>query len=1029
MKKMKLLSNLFLLAAFVLIVPSSLYAQTNSVFDTKEHKDTTVIIPGKVPLRTAKGQQHFSDRQRNADLRPNLNAMLPAEKTIRSKNTIVTSQETGLPVFITTPSTQRNAAVRKAAPQDKKTACFTYLKELSSALKIEKPEQEFEIQTIETETNGKSHIRLQQHYKGIRIYGAESIVHLNAAGLGEAFNGHYTLIDKKKIIDLKPVLDAKDAIELVIGDVSKKTHYRTLNAVQKKYLDYEGPELDTVLYEDKTLVKSYLLTYHISIHPNFIEHWEYLVDAKTGRILESYKNSCHVDGPRTATATDLNGTSQTIDTYQKGSNYLLQDYSRSMFNSTDTTGLIVTMDANFTYGDNFSVQEIVSTNNTDWGTIAVSAHHNAGVAFQYYKTAHGRNSIDGKGGTIYSFINVTDPETGEAFDNAFWNNKFMYYGNGITAFKPLAGGLDVGGHEMTHGVVQNTANLRYQGESGAINESMADIFGFMMDSTNWTIGETVVKLSAFPSGALRSLSDPHNGGTSLSNPGYQPRHVNEKYTGAQDNGGVHINSGIPNWAFYKFATALGSRAKAASIYYRALTTYLTPSSQFIDLRLAIIKSSEDLYGTGSNEATQAGAAFDAVGIVNGSGTGTANNTLQVNPGSDYLLSYDDQTDGLLRCTPAGTDFAILMDKTLFSKPSVADNGTTCVYVGTDNRIYRINVDPNQSINKSVLHSSPIWANAAISKDGKRLAAVTLAQDTSIYVFDINSSQAVRFQLYNPTFTQGVKSAGPIHADAIEWDYSGEYLIYDCYNKISTSGQSDITYWDINLINVWDNASNTFSDGEIIKLFNNLGESESIGNPAFSKNSPEVIAFDYENSSTGDIAIFGMNLEENSLAVIAINNYLGWPSFNKTDTRVAYTGEDGGALNIYYVELNADKISSTGVENGLVGNAMWPVYYAVGTRSLSTAVQKSEAVSSSVKLYPNPAKNELYISFPKVVTGNIELQIVNQLGQTVAQQSFASLNGDVIQLNISELPSGIYSLQIKGNEYASTQKFIRQDSGR
>src|SRR5690349_22668502 len=99
---------------------------------------------------------------------------------------------------------------------------------------------------------------------------------------------------------------------------------------------------------------------------------------------------------------------------------------------------------------------------------------------------------------------------------------------------------------MTHGVVQNTANLEYQGESGAINESMADIFGTMLDPGDWLIGEDVVKTSAFPSGALRSLQDPHNGGTSLADPGYQPRHKSEMYTGSEDNGGVHINSGLPN---------------------------------------------------------------------------------------------------------------------------------------------------------------------------------------------------------------------------------------------------------------------------------------------------------------------------------------------------------------------------------------------------------------------------------------------------------------------------------------------------
>jgi bacillolysin len=96
----------------------------------------------------------------------------------------------------------------------------------------------------------------------------------------------------------------------------------------------------------------------------------------------------------------------------------------------------------------------------------------------------------------------------------------------------------------------------------------------MIDRDDWKIGEDVVKTSAFPSGALRSLEDPHNGAsTNNFNAGWQPRHYDERYKGTEDNGGVHINSGIPNWAFFKFASAIG-KDKAEKVYYRALTTYL-----------------------------------------------------------------------------------------------------------------------------------------------------------------------------------------------------------------------------------------------------------------------------------------------------------------------------------------------------------------------------------------------------------------------------------------------------------------------
>ncbi len=97
-------------------------------------------------------------------------------------------------------------------------------------------------------------------------------------------------------------------------------------------------------------------------------------------------------------------------------------------------------------------------------------------------------------------------------DNAFWNGVFMAYGDGNVAFKPLAQALDVAAHEMTHGVIQHTVNLEYRGESGALNESFADVFAAMVDRDDWQLGEDVIKsLGLFPSGALRDMAHPHNG--------------------------------------------------------------------------------------------------------------------------------------------------------------------------------------------------------------------------------------------------------------------------------------------------------------------------------------------------------------------------------------------------------------------------------------------------------------------------------------------------------------------------------------
>lgn len=155
--------------------------------------------------------------------------------------------------------------------------------------------------------------------------------------------------------------------------------------------------------------------------------------------------------------------------------------------------------------------------------------------------------------------------------------------------------------------------------------------------------------SVFSSGALRDLSNPHNGGNDFNDAGYQPAHYSERYTGSQDNGGVHINSGIPNKAFQLFADAI-TKDKAEQVYYRALDLYLLKSSNFVDCRNAIVQAADDLYGT--TEVNAANAAFTAVGI--GAGAGTDPQTdIDTNPGDDFILMSDADFAALYIFTPTG----------------------------------------------------------------------------------------------------------------------------------------------------------------------------------------------------------------------------------------------------------------------------------------------------------------------------------------------------------------------------------------
>jgi Zn-dependent metalloprotease len=247
------------------------------------------------------------------------------------------------------------------------------------------------------------------------------------------------------------------------------------------------------------------------------------------------------------------------------------------------------------------------------------AHDLTGTVYDYFSTTHGRDSYDDAGHHMRSTVHF-----GVGYNNAFWcpsvgcanlfgstpDGEQMVYGDGDGAvFSPLGSDIDVVAHELAHAVTENEADLVYMDQSGALNESYSDVFAAMVDTDNWLIGEDSFT-PATPGDALRDMADPSTGG--------QPGHMSEFVETVGDNGGVHINSGIPNHAAYLTSEDPGfgiGRAATEDIYYRALTTYLTPSSDFLDNLNALLQSADDLF-PGTAEIGAVAKANAAVGIAN-----------------------------------------------------------------------------------------------------------------------------------------------------------------------------------------------------------------------------------------------------------------------------------------------------------------------------------------------------------------------------------------------------------------------------
>ncbi len=930
---------------------------------------------------------------------------------------------------------------------------FAYLEALAPILELDRPAQQFEISQVREDEIGMTHLRMQQYWQGIPVYGGELIVHLQGEE-PRMVNGRY--FPSPQLTDLQPRLDKAAAVRRVQAELSAFTSVRKLQAWERQFMDRDPVRAELVIYHPKGKVTGERLAWHVDIYPNFAENWHYFLDAQTGEVLNHYNAICQLhahgplgprDGPATANATDLSGQTRTINTYEIGGQYILLDASRDMFDPVasdipnDPVGAIFTLDANNSspFGNGSFQAGLISSPNNSWNNPnAVSAHYNAGKSYEYFRNTFNRNSINGQGGTVYSFINVTE-DNGQSMDNAFWNGWGMFYGNGDFAFtQPLARSLDVAGHEMSHGVIQNTANLEYQDESGALNESFADVFGVMIDRDDWQLGEGISNTQIFPTGFLRDMSNPNNGGSSLNDNGWQPDNVSEQYFGPQDNGGVHINSGIPNYAYYLFATHPDvGKDKAEQVFYRALTTYLVRSSQFVDLRGAVVQSCQDLYGQA--EVNAARAAFDQVGI-EGEGDNDYEEDIPQNPGQDYILFANFPTEDLFIATPQGElIFDPLVTGGIYNRPSITDDGTYVVAVGQDKHIYGIAIDwTNLQSSVEQLSVEPIWGNAAISKDGRRLAAVVDPGEAPsfgpfIFVFDLESGQQRDFALTNPTYTDpdlsdDLATANVIGADFLEFDNTGEFIIYDSESLVATQFGSSFEYWDISLIRVWDNASGQFGDGFIDRLFANIPENASLANPTFAKNSPYVIAFDFFNAQTNEFFLLTANIQTGEIGQLFFNDQiLHYPNYSPDDDVVLFDAFDTqGRYIIAGTFVDDSKLNPVGDPGIIIDHpeqANWGVWFATGERDL-VSVEDLFGGEAEWTLFPNPASEQVTVSLRASRAAALQLELFDATGRRVRAEWMSVSPGENQQtLDVAQLPSGSYWLRLQAEGYRAVRPLI------
>ncbi|WDO08509.1 M4 family metallopeptidase [Streptomyces murinus] len=356
-----------------------------------------------------------------------------------------------------------------------------------------------------------------------------------------------------------------------------------------------------------------------------------LTDARTGARIDAW------DSIETATGDGRSLYSGTVplETTQSGSSYQLKDptrgntYTGDAANKTDLCifGICISRAPSTVFTDTDNHWGTGATG--DRSSAAVDAQYGTDETWDYYKNVHGRNGIAGDGKGSYNRVHY-----GSNYNNAFWDDSCfcMTYGDGDgTTFGPLVA-LDVAGHEMSHGVTSKTAGLTYSGESGGLNEATSDILGTMVewyannpsDPGDYLIGEQIVR-PGFGGTALRYMDKPSRDGSSA-----------DYWSSSVGNLDVHYSSGVANHFAYLLAEGSGAKVingvsynsptyngstvtgighdKVGKIWYRALTVYMTSSTNYAGARTATLNAAKDLYGAGSAEYNAAAAAWSAVNV-------------------------------------------------------------------------------------------------------------------------------------------------------------------------------------------------------------------------------------------------------------------------------------------------------------------------------------------------------------------------------------------------------------------------------
>ncbi|MBX3226002.1 MAG: M4 family metallopeptidase [Labilithrix sp.] len=484
-------------------------------------------------------------------------------------------------------------------------------------LKLRAPDEELVVTRTDVDDLAMTHVRMQQVERGVPVTGGNVRVHFDGEGRLTSLEQHYV-----------PALAALDLTPAVTRDAALAT---ATTALQARRGGAEGGAEVSVLGDARLVVDGYgvatpALAWEFDLRAGDRGAWRVLVDAHDGTVRLMFDRVTSIEG----TGRGILGQERKIEfSVQNGRNVLVD---------TTRAAVIRTLDAR--QSPNVQSARVVTSNSaTSWDTAdrrapgaAVDSHFFTALSTDFFANTLGYRGWDGKGGEQRVFTHVGDDQDGQpGWDNATFDpiTNAVSFGDGRDFFNPFASSMDVVAHEFTHAVTNFTSGLIYLNQSGALNESISDVFGAVVEHSfapdavkNWHLGEGIPKGSDLP---MRDMDKPE----SVSQP--QPSHMSQfqQLSVEEDNGGVHVNSGIPNKAA-QLMTVGGTHHVSkvtvagkgigwdnlAKVWHRANTTYLSESSDFAAMAKATLQAAADLK-LGEDDVNTIDCAWKAVGVAQG----------------------------------------------------------------------------------------------------------------------------------------------------------------------------------------------------------------------------------------------------------------------------------------------------------------------------------------------------------------------------------------------------------------------------